>query len=134
MNSVPQNVVKHKVGLLNLATELGNVSRACKVMGFSRDTFYWYQSAMQAGGVEALLDTNRKMNLPGFHVQQEDGSFLLAENGNERRQSTQTPIHAGIQTGIRASGPVGGDRRGGAPPRPALCHAGQLEAAACVFR
>jgi len=36
-------VIKHKVGLLNLAAELGNVSRACKVMGFSRDTFYRYQ-------------------------------------------------------------------------------------------
>lgn len=43
MSSVPQNVIKHKVGLLNLAAELGNVSRACKVMGFSRDTFYRYQ-------------------------------------------------------------------------------------------
>lgn len=32
MSSVPQSVIKHKVGLLNLATELGNVSRACKVM------------------------------------------------------------------------------------------------------
>jgi len=60
MSSVPQNVIKHKVGLLNLAAELGNVSRACKVMGFSRDTFYRYQSAMEAGGVEALLDANRK--------------------------------------------------------------------------
>lgn len=39
MSSVPQSVIKHRVGLLNLATELGNVSRACKVMGFSRDTF-----------------------------------------------------------------------------------------------
>jgi hypothetical protein len=34
MRSFPQNVIKHKVGLLNLATELGNVSRACKVMVF----------------------------------------------------------------------------------------------------
>lgn len=40
MSSVQQNVIKHKVGLLSLAAELGNVSRACKVMGFSRDTFY----------------------------------------------------------------------------------------------
>ena len=48
MSSVPQNVIKHKVGLLNLATEFGNVSRACKVMGFFRDTFYRYQSAMEA--------------------------------------------------------------------------------------
>lgn len=60
MNSVNQNVIKHKVGLLNLAAELGNVSRACKVMGFSRDTFYRYQAAVADGGVEALLDANRK--------------------------------------------------------------------------
>jgi hypothetical protein len=43
MNSVQQNVIK-QVGLLNLAAELGNVSRAGKVMRFSRDTFYRYQS------------------------------------------------------------------------------------------
>ena len=60
MSSVPQNVIKHKVGLLNLAAELGNVSRACKVMGFSRDTFYRYQSAMSTGGVDALIDANRE--------------------------------------------------------------------------
>jgi hypothetical protein len=60
MNSVHQNVIKHKVGLLNLAAELGSVSRACKVMGFSRDTFYRYQAAVADGGVEALLDANRK--------------------------------------------------------------------------
>lgn len=60
MNSFNQNTIKHKVGLLNLAAELGNVSRACKVMGFSRDTFYRYQTAMAEGGVEALLDANRK--------------------------------------------------------------------------
>ncbi|WP_147417452.1 helix-turn-helix domain-containing protein, partial [Vibrio cholerae] len=33
-------IIKHKAGLFNLAEELGNVSRACKVMGVSRDTFY----------------------------------------------------------------------------------------------
>lgn len=60
MNSFQQNVIKHKVGLLNLAAELGNVSRACKVMGFSRDTFYRYQSAMEVGGVDALINANRR--------------------------------------------------------------------------
>jgi transposase len=60
MSSFPQNVIKHKVGLLNLAAELGNVSRACKVMGFSRDTFYRYQSAVENGGVDAPIDANRK--------------------------------------------------------------------------
>jgi transposase InsO family protein len=60
MSSVPQKAIKHKMGLLNLANELGNVSRACKVMGLSRDTFYRYQAAVAAGGVEALFDANRK--------------------------------------------------------------------------
>lgn len=60
MNSVTQGVIKHKLGLLNLAVELGNVSRACKVMGFSRDTFYRYQAALEQGGVDALIEANRK--------------------------------------------------------------------------
>lgn len=55
-----EKVIKHKVGLLNLAQELGNVSRACKIMGLSRDTFYRYQNAVENGGVEALLDQNRR--------------------------------------------------------------------------
>ena len=38
--STHRTVIKHKIGLLRLAQELGNVSRACKVMGYSRDTFY----------------------------------------------------------------------------------------------
>ena len=35
-----ERIVKHKIGLLNLAEELANVSRVCKIMGLSRDTFY----------------------------------------------------------------------------------------------
>lgn len=56
MNSFQQSVIKHKIGLLNLAAELGNVSRACKVIGFSRDTFYRYQTAVESGGIKALID------------------------------------------------------------------------------
>ena len=35
-----QKVIKAKVGLLELAKQLGSVSQACKVMGYSRDSFY----------------------------------------------------------------------------------------------
>ena len=70
MSSVQQNVIKHKVGLLNLAAELGNVSRACKVMGLSRDTFYRYQSAMESGGIEALIDANRRKPNPKNRVEE----------------------------------------------------------------
>jgi transposase InsO family protein len=60
MNVVNQPIVKHKLGLLNLAEELGNVSQACKIMGVSRDTFYRYQQAKSSGGVEALLQKNKR--------------------------------------------------------------------------
>ena len=42
MRSVPQNIIKHMIGLLNLAAELENLSRACKVVGIFCDTFYLY--------------------------------------------------------------------------------------------
>lgn len=59
-----EKIIKNKVGLINLAQELGNISRACKIMGYSRETFYRYQEAVQQGGVEALLEkTRRKPNL-----------------------------------------------------------------------
>lgn len=54
-----EKVIKNKVGLLNLASELANVSKACKVMGFSRETFYRYQKAVNEGGVDALLEKTR---------------------------------------------------------------------------
>lgn len=53
-------IIKHKAGLLNLAEELGNVSKACKVMGFSRDTFYRYQGLTQEGGVDALINRSKR--------------------------------------------------------------------------
>ncbi len=57
-------IIQHKTGLLNLAQELGNVSKACQLMGYSRDTFYRYKAAADEGGVEALFErTRRKPNL-----------------------------------------------------------------------
>ncbi|TQQ35594.1 transposase, partial [Vibrio cholerae] len=53
-------IIKHKAGLLNLAEELGNVYRACKVMGVSRDTFYRYQELVEMGGIDALINRSRR--------------------------------------------------------------------------
>lgn len=55
-----ERIIKHKLGLLNLAEELGNVSKACQVMGLSRDTFYRYKAAVDDGGVDALLEKDRR--------------------------------------------------------------------------
>jgi transposase InsO family protein len=60
MLNTNEKIIKHKLGLLNLAEELGNVSRACKVMGLSRDTFYRYKTAVEDGGVDSLFDQSRR--------------------------------------------------------------------------
>lgn len=48
--------IKYKAELLNLTEELGNVSRACKVKGASRDTFNRYQDPVETGGIDALIN------------------------------------------------------------------------------
>jgi transposase len=60
MEHVNARIIRNKLGLLNLAQELGNVSKACKIMGLSRDTFYRYHAAVEAGGIEALVEKSRR--------------------------------------------------------------------------
>ena len=68
MLNTNDRIVKHKVGLLNLADELGNISKACKMMGVSRDTFYRYKEAVDDGGVESLFDKNLRVPNPKNRV------------------------------------------------------------------
>jgi transposase InsO family protein len=80
MNTVQEKIIRNKVGLLNLAQELQNVSKACRVMGYSRDTFYRYQEAVKDGGLDALLDANKKKSNLRNRVDQriEDSILELA--------------------------------------------------------
>jgi transposase InsO family protein len=73
-----KSIIKHKVGLLNLAEELGNVSQACRIMGLSRDTFYRYKAAVDEGGVDALISKDRRQPNLKNRVDEQTESSVVA--------------------------------------------------------
>ena len=91
MLNTNEKIIRHKVGLLNLAEELGNVSQACRVMGLSRDTFYRYKDAVDSGGVDALLDKVRRKPNPKNRVDEAIEQAVL-------KYATDFPAHGQLRT------------------------------------
>jgi hypothetical protein len=54
--NVTQKAARRKLSLLELASDMGNVSKACKYMGYSRQQFYEIRRNYQTFGAQGLLD------------------------------------------------------------------------------
>ena len=109
MSSLSEKIIKPKLGLLELAKQLGNVSQACKVMGYSRDTFYRFQHLYETGGEEALQELSRRKpiekNRVPSHVEQAVIDLAIANPALGQKRVSQELQKQGIlisSSGVRS--------------------------------
>jgi transposase InsO family protein len=109
MNNVAQKIIKPKLGVLELAKQLGNVSKACKTMGYSRDTFYRYKALYENGGEEALQELSRRKpnekNRVPEHIEEAVVALAIENPALGQARASATLLQRGIivsASGVRS--------------------------------
>ncbi|GHT52760.1 hypothetical protein FACS1894106_2180 [Spirochaetia bacterium] len=102
--TIAEKAARRKLSLLELANELDNVSKACKIMGYSREQFYEIRRNYQSFGAEGLLDKVRGPKNPHPNRVSEElkKSICLEYPTQGSLRVSQQLILRGIHVGVGA--------------------------------
>lgn len=102
--TIENKIIRAKVGLLELGKQLGNVSDACKVMGYSRDTFYRFKALYEQGGEEALRELSRRGPRLGNRVAPEVENKVIELAVEQPTWGQMRVANELAKSGLRVSG------------------------------
>ena len=86
---------RYQLGLLELSRQLGSVTQACKVFGYSRDSFYRFKKLYEEGGELALRDIVR-LNSPNpknWVDPEIESRVVKMDNPDLGQQSVSNELH-----------------------------------------
>jgi transposase InsO family protein len=100
MTNIEQKIIKPKLGVLELAKQLGSVSQACKTMGYSRDSFYRFKKLYENGGEEALREISKRKpiikNRVPEHVERAVIALAIENPALGQLRASQTLLQQGV--------------------------------------